>query len=397
MLNLPLYFDHSATTPVDARVMEAMRPYFTEMFGNASSASHAFGQRARQAVETARRQVAKLINASAAEIIFTSGATESDNLAIKGVAMGCAGRGRHIVTQVTEHKAVIDPCRRLEREGFEVTWLSVDERGRISPRQVREAIRRDTILVTLMTANNETGTIQPIREIGAICRERGVLFHTDATQAVGKIAVDARDVDLLSVSAHKLYGPKGAGALYVRGEEAKAGLRPLIDGGGQESGLRAGTLNVPGIVGLGAACEIAAAEMEAESMRLRALRDRLERGIRDSATDVLVNGDEENRLPHVTNLSFADVDGTWLLKVVNAEIACSSGAACSSAKIEPSYVLRAMGRPVELALAALRLSLGRGSDEEQVDYAVKKIARSVSQLRRLGGCTLECGRACVCD
>lgn len=380
----PLYFDHSATTPVDPRVFEAMRPYFTELFGNAASSSHSFGATAKQAVDRAREQIAGLIAADPAEIVFTCGATESNNLAIKGAAEMYHQKGRHLITQTTEHKSVLDTCKRLNREGYEITWLSPDRMGRISADQVRDAIRPDTILVSIMAANNETGTLQPLREIGQVCRDSGVLLHTDATQAVAKIPIDvaADFIDLLSFSGHKIYAPKGCGGLYVRRKNGNVRLIAHMDGGGHENGLRSGTLNVPGIVGLGTTCAVAITEMTEDSRRLSALRDRLEKSLRSRIGDVTINGHPEFRLPHVTNLSFAHVDGEALLTTLNRDIAVSSGSACTSAIKEPSYVLRALGIPNDLAYASVRFSLGRSNNDEQVDYAVETTVRAVSALRQ---------------
>lgn len=383
-----IYLDYNATTPVDPRVFEAMRPYFTEVFGNAASSSHAFGRAAQDAVVRARNQVAALLNVEqdplggAREIIWTSGATESNNLAIKGVAGSYADKGRHIITQATEHRAVLDPCRRLEAEGHAVTWLPVNSEGRVTPEQIAQAIRPDTVLVSIMYANNETGTIQPIREIGGLCKARGVFFHTDATQAAGKIPIDvhADGVDLLSLSAHKLYGPKGAGALFVRRKDPRVRLAPLLDGGGHERGYRSGTLNVPGIVGLGAACEVAQREMPAEAARLWGLRDRLETAIIAALPRVFINGDPAHRLPQVTNLSFAGADGNSILRALD-DIAVSSGSACTSASLEASHVLRAMGIDDELAHNAIRFSLGRFTTWQEVDYVVGKVVRVVQSIR----------------
>ena len=387
-----IYLDHSATTPVDPRVFEAMRPYFSETFGNPASQSHAFGWAADAAANRARNQVAALIGAEqeddettgSREIVFTAGSTESNNLAIKGVAEAYRGKGRHVVTQATEHKSVLETCRHLERLGWEITRLGVDRGGRVSPADVAAAIRADTVLVSVMWVNNETGVYQPVREIGRICRGRNVLFHTDATQAVGKTPVDVNVdfVDLLSLSGHKIYGAKGAGALYVRHEGPQVKLVAQVDGGGHERGLRSGTLNVPGIVALGAACEILTRESREEAMRLAALRDRLERGIREGlgAGVMHVNGNPEHRSPAVTNLSFAGVDGSELTWAMD-DVAVSSGSACNSGGVQPSFVLRAMGVPDELAQAALRFSVGRFTTEDQIDYAVAKTVQVVKRLR----------------
>lgn len=405
-LKLPIYLDHNATTPMDPRVLKAMMPYFTDVFGNAASRNHAFGWAAETAVEKARVQVAKLIGSSvlvkkepdgstahwpdgsvreeAPEIIWTSGATEGNNLAIKGVAEMYKEKGKHIITQVTEHKAVIDPCKRLQRDGFDVTWLQPDKTGRISVEQVREAIRPDTILVSIMYANNEIGTVNPMREIGKLCKEKGVLLHTDATQAVGKIPVDveADGIDLLSFTAHKLYGPKGAGALYVRRKNPRVRLTPIMDGGGHERGFRSGTINVPGCVGTGAACEIARLEMPEESARLKRLRDRLHKGITDQIDFVTLNGHPDHRLPHVVNLSFAYVEGESMLLDIN-DIAVSSGSACTSASLEPSYVLKALGVTEDLAHSSIRFGLGRYTTDEEIDYTVNKLVKAIKRLREM--------------
>lgn len=386
----PIYLDHSATTPLDPRVFERMRPCFCETFGNPASQSHAFGWAAQTAVNQARNQVAALIGAEpedetgSREIVFTAGSTESNNLALKGVADACRDKGRHLVTQATEHKSVLEACARLERDGWEITRLGVDPGGRVSPQDVARAIRPDTVLVSVMWVNNETGTIQPVREIGQICRGRRVLFHTDATQAAGKMSIDvhADFVDLLSLTGHKIYGAKGAGALYVRRKGPRVKLTPLLDGGGHERGLRSGTLNVPGIVALGAACEILTHEGEGEARRLANLRDRLENGIRVGLDDVHVNGDPLHRSPTVTNLSFAGVDGSSLLWAMD-DVAVSSGSACTSGGVAASFVLRAMGTPEELAQAAIRFSVGRFTTEDQIDYAIEKTVRVVQRLRSL--------------
>lgn len=383
-----IYLDYCATTPVDERVFEVMRPYFTEIFGNAASTGHDFGQAAAAAVLKARNQVAALLGAEqderqgAREIVFTSGATEANNLAIKGAIEAAPEGRRHIITQVTEHKAVLDTCRYLaEMRGCTLTILPVDEHGQVTPEQVDEAIRPDTAIVSLMWANNETGTVLPIREIGKVCRERGVLLHTDATQAVGKIAIDlSRDpVDLLSLSAHKFYGPKGAGALFVRKRNPHVRLVSQMHGGGHERGFRSGTLNVPGIVGLGAAAEICRTSFATDTARWTKLRDRLEQGI-EMAGGVSINGDPENRLPHVTNLSFAGISGEKLVGALGG-IALSAGSACNSASVEASHVLRAMGVSPELARQSLRLSVGRRTTDEDVAYVVDRIVNVVTELR----------------
>lgn len=378
----PIYMDNHATTALDPRVLEAMLPYFTEVYGNAASRNHPFGWAAEAAVETARQQVARLIRADAEDIVFTSGATESDNLALKGVAWARRSRGNHILTVATEHKAVLDACRHLEQDGFRVTYLGVSPDGLIDPDEVRRALTRETILASVMAANNEIGVLQPIAAIGRICRERGVLFHTDAVQAVGKVPIDVErmSIDLLSLSGHKLYGPKGVGALYARRQAVT--LVPLIDGGGHERGMRSGTLNVPGIVGLGKACEIAIEEMPEESQRLRALRDRLKDGILGRLDDVRVNGSLEHRLPHNLNLSFDGVDGEALLVGLN-DVALSLGSACMSASREPSYVLKALGVPDDLAQSGLRFGLGRFNTEEEVDYVIGRVIETVTNLREV--------------
>jgi cysteine desulfurase len=382
-MNLPIYLDHNATTPVDPRVFDAMRPFFLEAFGNAASRGHSFGFRAKRAVDQARVQVAALLGSDTREIVWTSGATESNNLAIKGVADMYADVGRHVITQTTEHKAVLDPCKKLSHQGYDVTFLTPDATGRIGVELVAAAMRPDTILVSIMAANNEIGTLQPVREIGRLCHERGVIFHCDATQAVGKIPVNVEEdgIDLLSMSGHKLYGPKGAGVLYVRKRNPRVRLTPLFDGGGHEQGFRSGTLNVPGIVGVGAACELAMLEMPQESARLAALRDRLQRGITSRVAGVTVNGNEQHRLPHVTNLSFADLDGEQLLANLSRDLAISSGSACTSASMEPSFVLKAIGVSNELAYASVRFSLGQSNDERQVDFAIENVVEVVTRLR----------------
>jgi cysteine desulfurase len=381
-MNLPIYMDNHATTRVDPRVVEAMLPYLTEKFGNAASRNHSFGWDAEQAVEAARRQVARVINASPKEIIFTSGATESDNLAIKGVAWMNREKGNHIITLPTEHKAVLDSSKRLEKEGFKITYLPVQKDGLLSLDDLRAAITDQTILVTVMAANNEIGVLQPLEEIGRLCRERGVLFHTDAVQAYGKVPLDveAMNIDLMSISAHKIYGPKGIGALYVRHKNPRVELTPMIDGGGHERGMRSGTLNVPGIVGLGKAAELCAEEMPEESKRMAALRDRLKDGILAQLDGVYVNGSLEHRLPNNLNLSFAYVEGETLLMGMN-DVAVSSGSACTSATPEPSYVLKALGVEDELAHTSIRFGLGRFNTEEEVDYVIKRVVETVNRLR----------------
>lgn len=383
-LKLPIYMDNHATTPVDPRVVDAMLPYFTTRFGNAASRNHAFGWEAEKAVEKAREQIARLINATPKEIIFTSGATESDNLAIKGVAEMYRQKGNHIITMAIEHKAVLDTCKRLEKLGCQVTYLPVSKEGLIDPDELRAAITDKTILITIMYANNEIGVLQPIEEIGRIAKEHKVLFHTDATQAVGKIPFDVQkfNVDLASLSAHKMYGPKGIGALYVRRRNPRVQLAALIDGGGHERGMRSGTLNVPSIVGFGAACEIAEKEMPQEMGRLRRLRERLKENIMGRLDEVYVNGSMEHRLPNNLNLSFAYVEGESLLMGIN-DVAVSSGSACTSATLEPSYVLKALGVGEDLAHTSIRFGLGRFNTEEEVDYVTDRVVETVSRLREL--------------
>lgn len=389
-VDLPIYMDNASTTRTDPRVLEAMMPYFTQTYGNSASRNHAFGWAAEDAIDTARGQAASLIGSGPKEIVWTSGATESNNLAIKGAARmhakapaGQSGRG-HIVTAIHEHKAVIDPCRRLEREGFEVTWLEPGPDGIITKAMVEGAVREDTILVTIMWANNEIGTINEVPAIGALCHERGILFHTDATQWVGKMPTNVTqdNIDLMSFSGHKMYGPKGVGALYVRRRRPRVRIEALIDGGGHERGMRSGTLNVPGIVGMGAACALCESEMDAEGERLFKLRTHLERSLVDSIDVVQVNGHAEHRLPHLTNISFGFVEGESLMMGIK-DIACSSGSACTSASLEPSYVLKALGVGDDLAHSSLRMSLGRWSTQEEVDYAAEKIRSSVEHLRAM--------------
>jgi len=383
-MKTPIYMDYNATTPVDPRVFETMSPYFCEVYGNAASRTHAFGWTAEEAVDTARGQIAALIGANPKEIIFTSGATESNNLAIKGVASMYADRGDHIITVHTEHKAVLDSCKALERDGKRVTYLTVDEQGFIDPQQVADAIEDSTILVSVMTANNEIGVIQPIREIGAICRERGVVFHTDAVQAVGKLPfnVDEMNVDLVSLSAHKMYGPKGVGALYVRRRRPRVRLTSLIDGGGHERGMRSGTLNVPGIVGFGAAAALCAEVMETEITRTRQLRDRLHEGLEAALSELSINGDLARGLPGTLNISFAYVEGESLVMGIN-DVAVSSGSACTSASLEPSYVLKALGVGDELAHSSIRFGVGRFTTEAEVDHVIDRVVGVVTRLREL--------------
>jgi len=383
-LKLPIYLDNNATTPMDPRVLEAMLPYFTEKFGNAASRSHAFGWAAEEAVDYAREQVAKLINADPKEIIFTSGATEGDNLAIKGVFEMYASKGNHIITCVTEHKAVLDTCKHIEKQGGEVTYLPVKEDGLIDLAELEKAITPKTILIAIMYGNNEVGVIQPVREISAIARKHGVLFFTDATQAVGKIPVDvmADGIDLMTFSGHKMYGPKGVGALYVRRKNPRVKVTAQMDGGGHERGMRSGTLNVPGIVGLGKACEICMNEMEEEGKRLSILRDKLQNGLMQ-LEEAYVNGSMEHRLPHVANISFKYVEGEGLMMGFNKNIALSSGSACTSASLEPSYVLKALGLGDDLAHSSLRFGLGRFTTEEQIDYTIKAVSETVTKLREM--------------
>jgi cysteine desulfurase len=383
-LQLPIYLDHHATTPVDPRVLEAMLPYLTNKFGNAASHSHKFGWEAEEAVETARRQIASLIGASPEEIAFTSGATESNNLALKGVAEGCRDRGNHVITAVTEHKAVLDSCKHLEKLGCKVTYLPVQSDGLIDLNRLNDAFTPQTILVSIMAANNETGVLQPIEQIGELCRQHGVLFHSDAVQALGKVPldVDRAHLDLVSLTAHKCYGPKGCGALYARGGEPKVRIAPMIDGGGHEHGLRSGTLNVPGIAGFGKACEIARQEMAEESCRMAGLRNRLRDRLTAALTDVSINGSMEHRLPGNLNMSFQHVEGEELMTALN-DIAVSSGAACTSDKVEPSYVLKALGLTDDAASSALRFGIGRFNTEAEIDYVAGRVIEVVKSLREL--------------
>lgn len=383
-MKLPIYMDYHATTPVDPRVVEAMLPYFTEKFGNAASRNHPFGWAAEEAVDRARKQVADLIGANVKEVIFTSGATESNNLAIKGVAEMYREKGNHIITCVTEHKAVIDTCKKLEKQGARVTYLPVQKDGRISLDDLRAAITDKTILITIMAANNEIGVLQPLAEIGAIAKEKGILFHTDAVQIAGKVPFSVVDtkVDLASISAHKMYGPKGVGALYVRRRNPRVLLAEQINGGGHERGMRSGTLNVPGIVGMGKAAELARLEMAAEGARLQALRDRLNAKLHENLDEIYINGSMEHRLPHSLNVSFAYVEGESLLMGIN-DVAVSSGSACTSASLEPSYVLKALGAGDDLAHSSIRFGLGRFTTEEEVDYVVEKLTSVVRRLREM--------------
>lgn len=383
-LSHPIYMDNQATTPVDPRVLEEMLPYFRERFGNAASRNHKFGWDAEEAVQAARQQVADLINASPREIVFTSGATESDNLALKGVAEMYREKGNHIITCVTEHKAIIDSAKHLEKQGVRVTFLPVGQSGLIDLGELDAAITDKTILVSIMTVNNEVGVIQDIREIGRIAREHGVLFHTDAVQAVGKIPFDVDDlnVDIASLSAHKMYGPKGIGAIYVRRRNPRVLLSPIIDGGGHERGMRSGTLNVPGIVGFGKAAQLAREELPAEAVRLMALRERLRSRLEENLDEVYINGDLQKRIPGNLNMSFAYVEGESLLMGID-DIAVSSGSACTSASLEPSYVLKALGVGEDLAHTSIRFGLGRFNTAEEVDYVAEKVTSTVRRLRDL--------------
>lgn len=384
MTAMPIYMDNNSTTRTDPRVVEAMLPYFTEHYGNAASRNHPFGWEAESAVDDAREHIAAIIGASAKEVIFTSGATESNNLAIKGVAGMYKKKGNHIVTQATEHKAVLDTCKRLERDGYQVTYLPVDKFGQVHPEQVAEALTDKTILVSIMAANNEIGSLQPVREIGKLCKSKGVLFHTDAVQAVGKIPLDVEDmgIDLLSLTGHKIYGPKGIGALYVRKKDPRVRLEPQIDGGGHERGMRSGTLPVPLIVGLGKACQLAREEMPQEIERTFRLRERLRTGIMGKLPETYLNGHPTERLPGNANISFAYVEGEGLMMGIKA-VAVSSGSACTSASLEPSYVLRALGVGDELAHSSIRFGLGRFNTEADVDFVVDLVVNEVSRLREM--------------
>ncbi|MDZ4071673.1 MAG: IscS subfamily cysteine desulfurase [Sediminibacterium sp.] len=384
MLKLPIYLDNNATTPMDPRVLEAMIPYFTEHFGNAASRNHSFGWQAEEAVDYAREQVAKLIGADPKEIIFTSGATEGDNLGIKGVFEMYASKGNHIITCTTEHKAVLDTCKHIERQGGEVTYLEVNPEGLIDLKQLEAAIKPTTILIAIMYANNEIGVVQPVKEISAIARKHGVLFFTDGTQAVGKIPVDVNKdgIDIMAFTGHKMYGPKGVGALYVRRKNPRVKVTAQMDGGGHERGMRSGTLNVPGIVGFGKACELARLEMADDAARLSKLRDKLENALMQ-LEEAYVNGSREHRLPHVSNISFKYVEGEGLMMGFNKNIALSSGSACTSASLEPSYVLKALGLGDDLAHSSLRFGLGRFTTEEQIDYTIKAVSDTVIKLREM--------------
>lgn len=384
-MKFPIYLDSHSTTPTDPRVLETMLPYFTEKFGNAASRNHAFGWEAEEAVETARKQIARLIHADPKELVFTSGATESDNLALRGVVEMYREKGDHMITNSTEHRAVLDTAKALEsKRGVKVTYLHVDKSGIVSPDDVRNAITDKTILISIMLANNEIGSINPIREIGKIAKEKGILFHCDATQGVGKIPVDVQEmgIDLMSFTAHKMYGPKGVGALYVRKKAPRVRIAPMIDGGGHERGMRSGTLPVPLVVGFGKACELCEQEMTAEARRLAAMRDRLEAGIMNGLDEVYLNGHPTQRLPHNLNVSFAYVEGESLLMGLK-EIALSSGSACTSATLEPSYVLRALGVGSDLAHSSIRFGLGRFNTDDEVDYTIKRIIETVTRLREM--------------
>ena len=384
MLKLPIYLDNNATTPMDPRVLEAMTPYFLEHFGNAASRNHPFGWEAEEAVDYAREQVAKLIGADPKEIIFTSGATEGDNLAIKGVYEMYASKGNHIITATTEHKAVLDTCKHIEKIGGEVTYLKVNAEGLIDLKELEAAIKPTTILIAIMYANNEIGTVQPVREIAAIAKKNGVLFFTDAVQAVGKIPVDVNKdgIDLMAFTAHKMYGPKGVGALYVRRKNPRVKVTAQMDGGGHERGMRSGTLNVPGIVGFGKACELCMLDMAEDTKRISKMRDYLETELM-KLEETYVNGSRDHRLPHVTNISFKHVEGEGLLMGFNKNIALSSGSACTSASLEPSYVLKALGLGDDLAHSSLRFGLGRFTTDEQIDYTIKAISETVLKLREM--------------
>jgi cysteine desulfurase len=381
-LKLPIYLDNNATTPMDPRVLEAMLPYFVEKFGNAASRSHSFGWVAEEAVDYAREQVAKLIGADPKEIIFTSGATEADNLAIKGVYEMYGSKGNHIITATTEHKAVLDTCKHIEKIGGHVTYLEVKEDGLVDLGELEAAITPQTILIAIMYGNNEIGVVQPVKEISAIAKKHGVLFFTDGTQAVGKIPVDVNKdgIDLMAFSGHKMYGPKGVGALYVRRKNPRVKVTAQMDGGGHERGMRSGTLNVPGIVGFGRACELCMQEMESEAARLSKMRDRLENSLL-ALEEAYVNGNRQHRLPHVANISFKYVEGEGLMMGFNKDIAVSSGSACTSASLEPSYVLKALGLGDDLAHSSLRFGLGRFTTEEQIDYTIKAVSDTVLKLR----------------
>lgn len=384
MLKLPIYLDHNSTTPMDPRVLEAMLPYFVENFGNAASRNHSFGWQAEEAVDYAREQIAQLIGADPKEIIITSGATEGDNLGIKGVFEMYATKGNHIITCTTEHKAVLDTCKHLEKLGAEVTYLEVQPDGLIDLKQLEAAMKPTTILVAIMYANNEIGVIQPVKEISAIAKKHGALFFTDAVQAVGKIPVDvnADGIDIMAFTAHKMYGPKGVGALYVRRKNPRVKVTAQMDGGGHERGMRSGTLNVPGIVGFGKAAEVARLDMAADTERISKLRDKLENALKQ-IDETYVNGNPAHRLPHVSNISFKYVEGEGLMMGFNKDIALSSGSACTSASLEPSYVLKALGLGDDLAHSSLRFGLGRNTTEEQIDFTIKAVTDTVLKLREM--------------
>ena len=383
-MKLPIYMDNHSTTPVDPRVVEAMMPYFTEKFGNAASRNHSFGFEAEKGIDEARQKIARLIHADPKEIIFTSGATESDNLALKGIMEMYREKGDHMITSVLEHRAILDTAKRLEKQGVKVTYLPVESDGRVNPDEVRKAMTDKTILISIMLANNEIGTINPVAEIGRIAKERGVIFHCDATQGVGKIPVDVQTmgIDLMSFSAHKIYGPKGVGALYVRRKNPRVRLAPMVDGGGHERGMRSGTLPVPLIVGFGKACELCEQLMPEESKQLTALREKLKDGIMDNLEEVYLNGHPTERLPNNVNISFAYVEGESVLMGLK-EIALSSGSACTSATLEPSYVLRGLGVGSDLAHSSIRFGLGRFNTEEEVDYVTKRVLETINRLREM--------------
>ena len=384
MLHLPIYLDYNATTPCDTRVIDAMLPYFNKYFGNAASKTHSFGWQAEEAVEYGREQVAALIGAEPNEIVFTSGATEAINLALKGVIEAYASKGNHIITSNIEHRAVLDTCKHLEKQGADITYLHANPEGLVTAQQVEQAIRSNTVLIAIMAANNETGTVLPIGEIGLVAKRHNVLFFTDATQAVGKIAVNVTNqhIDIMAFSSHKLYGPKAVGALYVRRRNPRVKLVAQIDGGGHEKGMRSGTLNVSGIVGYGKACEICKDDLEKDALNISRLRDKLEYALLNVG-DVYINGSKTHRLPNTTNLSFKNVDGQALMRGLNKEIALSSGSACTSASLEPSYVLKALGLDDELAHSSIRFSLGRFTTEEEIDYVIQQVLINVQQLRKM--------------
>lgn len=384
-LKLPIYLDNHSTTPVDPRVLQAMLPAYTSAFGNAASRTHSFGQEAQRMVEKGRAQIARFINASPDEIIFTSGTTESDNMALKGIAENYRDRGKHIITQVTEHKAVLDSAKYLQTQGYRVTYLPVDRAGRISLEDLKKAITDETILISIMFANNEIGTVQPIKEIGEIAKEHNIVFHCDAAQATGKIKIDVKElgVDILGFSAHKMYGPKGVGALYVRRRSPQVRLAALVHGGGHERGMRSGTLNVPLIAGFGECCEIAGAELEKEITHCRTLRDKLQKALTEGLEDTVVNGHQEYRLPNNLNISFLYVDGGDLMTALTDEIAVSSGSACTSASVEPSFVLRACGVDEMAALTSIRFGVGRFNTEEEIDFTIQKVIKTVKGLREV--------------